>query len=170
MEVIFFSLEILLIAAGCLLLFASVWLFGGLERNGAAVLAGGLYALANGVGVVLLPQMLWEVARTDNAFLGLFAFGLILVPAGLVLILVGGIGTWRRERLWRSGGPAMVIGVVGIAMSLGLLAARGPEPWQTRIVDAPGAGTFGFYIILAGLIVGGAVFFTARALRRPIAD
>ena len=55
----------------------------------------------------------------------------------------------------------------GAALSLGLLAVRGPEPWQTRPTDVWGSGTFGFDIIAASVAIGLVVFFAGRFSARP---
>jgi hypothetical protein len=164
MEGILFIIELALICAGCAAAFASVFAFGGLTRNGAGLLALGLYLVAFGVGVTLIPELLWPVARQDNAFLGLVLFSLLLVPAGLILAIAGGI---RLVRDGQSTTRAILIAAVGAVLSLGLLALRGPEPWQTRATNTWDSGTFGFVIIAASIVIGIGVFVSARSSARP---
>lgn len=160
----FFLLELLALGAAGLLACAGLIAFGGLARNRMGLLAVGLYALAWGVGLSLLPQLLWPVARGDNAFLGHFLFSLLLAPLGLVLALAGAAGLRRGARPRAAAGCALLLSAVGATAALGFLALRGPGPWQTRPTGAFGAGTFGVDIIAAGIAIGAAVFLIGRRL------
>ena len=167
MEGILFLVELVMIGAGCAAAFASLFAFGGATRNRAGLLALGLYLLAFGVGVTLIPQLLWPVARGDNAFLGHFLFSLILLPGGLILAVAGGIQVVRQGHDGQSALRAVLLATVGAILSLGYLALRGPGPWQTRPSDVWGSGTFGFDIIVASVAIGLVVFFAGRFAGRP---
>jgi hypothetical protein len=162
MEGTLFVVELVMIGAGCAAALASLFTFGGSIRNRAGLLALGLYLLAIGVGVSLIPQLNWPVAREDNAFLGQFLFSLILVPVGLILTVASGIQIARQPRAGQSALRAILIAAGGAVVSLGYLALRGPEPWQTRPTDVWGSGTFGFDIIAVSVAIGLAVFLAGR--------
>jgi hypothetical protein len=167
MEGALFVVELVLIGAGCAAALASLVAFGGASRNRVGLLALGLYSVACGLGLSLIPQMLWPVAREDNAFLGHFLFSLMLVPAGLILVMAGGMQVARRGNARLLALRAVLLAVVGAILSLGLLAVRGPEPWQTRPTDVWGSGTFGFDIVAASVAIGLVVFFAGRFSGRP---
>jgi hypothetical protein len=136
------------------------------SRNRAGLLALGVYLLVFGVGLSLLPQLLWPVARTDNAFLGQFPLSLLLLLFGLILTITAGVSLARRGQAWPIAGRALLLAVAGVVFSLGLLIARGPVPWQTRDTDLFGAGTFGFDIIVASVVIGVLVFAIGRNVGR----
>jgi hypothetical protein len=158
-----FILELALIVAGCAAAFASLFSFGGAARNRVGLLALGLYLLAFGAGVTLIPQLFWPVAREDNAFLGQFLLSLLLVPTGLILTILDGVQVVRQGQAGQPATRALLFAAGGTVLSLGLIALRGPEPWQTRPTDTWDSGTFGFAIIAASIVIGIAVFFAARS-------
>ncbi|MDP9375113.1 MAG: hypothetical protein M3Q65_22225 [Chloroflexota bacterium] len=166
MEGVFFLLELVLLGAAGLLALAGFVFFGGARRNGVALLAVGLYALAAGLALSVVPLLRWPVATTDNAFMGHFLFTAGLVPLGLLLAIGGGAGL-RSGGRGRAGVLALALSGVGTACAVALLLARGPEPWQTRPTSTFGSGTFGFDIILAWTAIGAAVFLLGRRLGRP---
>ena len=165
MEGLFFLVELILIGALGVAACAGLVAFGGAARNGAGLLALGAYMFAFGVGLSLLPQLLWPVASTDNAFLGQFALSFLLLLFGLILAIATGIGLTRRGNAGPIVGRALALAAVGVALSLVLLIVRGPEPWQTRDTAVFGAGTFGFDVILASVVVGVLVFVIGRNAR-----
>ena len=164
---LFFLLDLALLGVAGLLALAGFIFFGGARRNGTALLAVGLYALAAGLALSAVPTLRWPVAATDNAFMGHFLFTAGLVPLGLLLIVAGASGL-RGGGQGRVGAVlALVLAGAGTAGAVVLLLARGPEPWQTRPTDTFGSGTFGFDIILAGVAIGAAIFLLGRRLGRP---
>ena len=167
MEGTLFVVELVLIGVGCAAALASLVAFGGASRNRVGLLAFGLYSVACGLGVSLIPQMFWPVAREDNAFLGHLLFSLMLVPVGLILVVAGGIQVARRSNARPVALRAVLLAVGGATLSLGLLAVRGPEPWQTRPTDVWGSGTFGFDIIAASVVIGLVVYFAGRSSGSP---
>ena len=163
---VFFLLELLLIGIGSVVALAGLILFGGWSRNRGGLLALGLYMLGTGVGLSLLPLLLWPIAQTDNAFIGHFLLSLELLAAGLLLAIIGAVGVRRGRHPWSLAGLALLLAAAGMAGSLGLLTVRGPEPWQTRPTETFGSGTSGFDIILAGVAIGAAVFLLGREAGR----
>ena len=149
MEVFYWLLDLAILGLGCLLACVAMVRFGGVARNGPGLLATGLYAIAVGVGLTLLPQLLWERARSDNAFLG------------LLLTVGGGLGLRDRPRPGARAVRALLVAAGGAALSGLLLALRGPGAWQI------GSGQFGFEIILACVVIGAAVFALARRSSPP---
>ena len=164
---VFFVLELVLLGVAGLLALAGCISFGGARRNGAALLATGLYALAAGLALSIVPLLRWPVAATDNAFIGHFMFTAGLVPLGLLLAIGGVAGLRGGERGRAGAGLALVLAGVGTAGAVALLLARGPEPWQTRPTATFGSGTFGFDVILAWVAIGVASFLLGRGLGRP---
>jgi hypothetical protein len=73
---VFFLLELALLGAAGLLALAGIVAFGGARRNGAGLLATGLYALVAGLSLSIVPTLRWPIAATDNAFIGHFLFTL----------------------------------------------------------------------------------------------
>lgn len=163
---IFFLLELLSIGLGSVVALASLALFGGWSRNRVGLLALGLYMLGAGIGLSLLPLLLWPIAQTDNAFMGHFMLSLELLAAGLLMTIVGAVGVRRGRHPWSLAGFSLLLAAAGTVGSLGLLTVRGPEPWQTRPTETFGSGTFGFDIIVAGVAIGAAIFLLGRSLGR----
>ena len=122
----------------------------------ASLLADGVYALLTGVGLLVLPIASWDVARTDNAFLGLYLIGVFAVILGGALILRALLRLRSEPR--REIRPALLVGVVGTVVALGLLAVRGPGAWAT------GSGQFGLDVVVIDVLIGVAVYFAARRL------
>ena len=149
MEGVFFLLELALLGGAGLLALAGFIFFGGARRNGAALLATGLYALAAGLALSAVPLLYWPVATTDNAFMGHFLFTMGLVPLGLLLAIGGAAGLRGGGRGQAGAILALVLAGLATALAVALLLARGPEPWQTRPTATFGSGTFGFDVILA---------------------
>jgi hypothetical protein len=166
MEGLFFLLELVMISVAGLVACVGLVACGGLARNRAGLFAFGLYLLVFGAGLSLLPQLLWPVARTDNAFLGQFALSFLLLLVGLILTIASGVSLARRGHAWPIAGRAGLRAAVGVLLGLGLLVVRGPEPWQTRDTDAFGSGTFGFDVVVASVVIGALVFATGRNLGR----
>ena len=166
MEGVFFLLELALLGGAGLLALTAFIFFGGARRNGAALLATGLYTLAAGLALSVVPLLRWPVAATDNAFMGHFLFTAGLVPLGLLLAIGGGAGLRGGGGGWAGAVLALVLAGAGTAGAVVLLLARGPEPWQTRPTDTFGSGTFGFDVILAWVAIGAAVFLLGRGLVR----
>ena len=122
-------------------------------------LAAGLYALVTGVLLVLVPYLGWDVARTDNAFLGLYLIGLLAAVAGAVLAgraLVRARAGWNRRTVVAAAGTAAVAAVLALA----LLVVRGPGAWRT------GSGQFGLDVIVVDVALGLAVYLVAARLGR----
>ncbi len=163
---VFFLLELVLLGVAGLLALAGFIVFGGARRNGIALLAVGLYALAAGLALSVVPLLRWPVARTDNAFLGHFMFTAGLGLLGLLLVLGGGEGLRVSGRFRAGTVLAVSLAGAGTACAVALLLARGPEPWQTRPTATFGSGTFGFDVIVAWVAIGAAIFFLGRGLGR----
>jgi len=163
---VFFLLELVLLGATGLLALAGFIVFGGVRRNGIALLAVGLYALAAGLALSVVPLLRWPVATTDNAFLGHFMFTAGLGLLGLLLVLGGGAGLRGGGRSRAGTVLAVSLAGAGTACAVALLLARGPEPWQTRPTATFGSGTFGFDVIVAWVAIGAAIFFLGRGLGR----
>jgi hypothetical protein len=119
-------------------------------------LAAGVYALLTGVGLLLLPMQGWEVARTDNAFLGLYLIALLVLILGVV-VTVGAVLRLRAEPRSRPV-PALLAALVAAALALGLLAVRGPGAWAT------GSGQFGMDDNAVDVALGLAAYFAGRRL------
>ncbi len=122
-------------------------------------LAAGLYALVTGALLVLVPYLTWEVARTDNAFLGLYLIGLLAAMFGALLTvraLVQPQAWWSRRAILAAGATAAVTA----ALALVLLVVRGPGAWRT------GSGQFGLDVIVVDAALGLAAYFAAARLAR----
>ncbi len=155
-EALIFMLDLLLLGTGGILACVALVAFGGARRNAPALLSLGLYALIAGVALFLVPQLLWERARTDNAFLGHALFTLMLVPVGLLLTIAGARSWQGKEQPWASiVRPILLVGT-GTALMLIYLVLRGPGAWQT------GSGQFGLDIIVATVATGAAIFSLGR--------
>ena len=124
----------------------------------SSLLATGLYALLTGVGLIVVPIASWDVARTDNAFLGLYLIGVFAVILGAILLLRALLRLRWEPR--RRPGQAVGVGLVAAVVALGVLAVRGPGAWAT------GSGQFGLDVVVAGVLVGVATFIAARRLAR----
>jgi hypothetical protein len=166
MEGTLFLLELLLVGVLGVLACAGLVAFGGAVRNGPGLLALGIYMIGYGLGLSLIPQLRWPVARTDNAFLGQFMLSLVLLGFGLILAASAAVSLVRHAQLSSAAGRALVLAAVGLVLSLVLLIVRGPEPWQTRPTDAFGSGTFGFDIIMASVAIGVLVLVIGRRTGR----
>ena len=162
-----FLLELILLVV-TFVLFAKLGVVGAATDDRTGQLALGLYALALGVGISLVPQILWPVARTDNAFLGHFMFSAFLLPLGLLLVIAAATSLRRSRYFGLTLGFALLLAAVGAALSLGFLIFRGPEPWQTRPTGTFGSGTFGFDIVLASLTLSVLVFVAGRYGRQLV--
>ena len=103
-----------------------------------AGLAVGLYGLLIGVGLIVVPLVGWEAARSDNAFLGLYLIALLAFLFGAVLTLRAALrlrggasvrqGPWagrRRVDGWGRSPPRQVI----------WQSARQTSPRLRRTVD-----------------------------------
>lgn len=121
-------------------------------------LAAGLYGLATGVLLVLVPVLGWEIARTDNAFLGLYLIGLLAASFGAFLTVRAAL----RLRVRRIPGvipTAVTASVVTAGLAAVLLIARGPGAWRT------GSGQFGLDVIVADVALALAAYLMAVRLR-----
>ena len=163
---VFFLLELVLLGVAGLLALAGFIAFGGARRNGVALLAVGLAALAAGLALSVVPLLRWPIATTDNAFMGHFMFTAGLGLLGLLLVLGGGAGLHGGGRFRAGAALALALAGVAAACAVALLIARGPEPWQTRPTATFGSGTFGFDVIVAWVAIGAAIFFLGRGLGR----
>jgi hypothetical protein len=124
-------------------------------------LASGLYALVTGVLLVFVPYLAWEVARTDNAFLGLSLIGVLTAALGAVLA----VRALVRRGAGRSRGAALTAAGVAAAaavVALALLLARGPDAWRT------GSGQFGLDVAAVDVALGVATYFAADRLGRRV--
>ena len=157
-EALIFLLDLILLGAGAALACAALVAFGGARRNSAALLALGLYALVVGLALALAPQLLWERARTDNAFLGHALFTLLLTPVALCLIVAGARALRGRGRPWPTVGLATLLALAGSALMIAILVARGAGAWQS------GSGQFGLDVVAATVAIGAALFVLGRRL------
>lgn len=147
-----FLADVALVAgAGLLALAAGV--------SGSGRLAAGLYGIATGATFVVLPALEWDVARTDNAFLGLYFVALLAVLLGVVLT---GRAVFGGRAQLRGRGVAAALGAAAVASGLALLllAVRGPDAWRT------GSGQFGLDVVAACVALGAAAYFGADRLAR----
>lgn len=129
------------------------------RTTAAARLAVGLYGLVTGVGLILVPLVGWEVARSDNAFLGLYLIALLAFVFGAVLTLRGALGLRLELRFSKVLGPAAVALLAG-AIALALLVVRGARAWAT------GSGQFGLDVIAIDVALGVGAYFAGRAFGR----
>jgi hypothetical protein len=159
-EALIFLLDLALIGAGGAGACAALVAVGAARRHAPALLALGLYAVVAGVALTLAPQLLWERARSDNAFLGHVAFTLVLTPVGLLLVVAGARALRGRDRGRQTAGRAILLALAGSALMLAILAARGPGAWQT------GSGQFGLDVIGATVVIGAIVFVVGRVSER----
>jgi hypothetical protein len=124
-------------------------------------LASGFYALVTGVLLVFVPYLAWEVARTDNAFLGLSLIGVLAAALGAVLavraLVRRGAGRSRRAVLTAAG-----VAAAAAVVALALLLARGPDAWRT------GSGQFGLDVIAVDVALGVTAYFAADRLGRGV--
>jgi hypothetical protein len=159
-EGLVFLLDLLLLGAGSVLACAALVAFGGARRNAPALLPLGLYTLVAGIALTLVPQLLWERARTDNAFLGHVLFTLLLVPVGLLLLIAGAVTLRGRGQPWAIAGRGLLLALAASALMMAVLAARGPGIWQT------GSGQFGLDVIAITVAIGATLFVLGRRLGR----
>jgi hypothetical protein len=155
-EQLIFLLDLLLLGTGSLLACVSLVAFGGARRNAPALLPLGLYTLVAGLALFLLPQFLWQRARTDNAFLGQAVFTLLLVPVGLLLVIVGARAGRGKDQPWTAIVRPILLVCAGTAVLLTILVLRGPGAWQT------GSGQFGLDVIAVTVAIGVAIYFLGR--------
>ena len=120
----------------------------------SSMLAAGLYALLTGVGLIALPVASWDVAHTDNAFLGLYLIGVFGMILGVILLLRALVRLRWEPR--SQAGRAVGVGLATTALGLGLLAVRGPGAWAT------GSGQFGLDVVVVDILLGVAAFLVAR--------
>jgi hypothetical protein len=147
-----FLADLALVAAAGLLALAD-----GASASGR--LAAGLYGLAMGATLLLVPALTWEVARTDNAFLGLYFIALL--AAGFGVLLAARAAFRRRARPDLRGlVTAVAAAVFASGLALLLLRVRGPGAWRT------GSGEFGLDVILADVALGAAAYLLASRLAR----
>ena len=163
---LFFLLDAALIGAAWLLAVAGVFRSGGARRDGPGRLAAGLYALAAGLALSIVPALRWPIAATDNAFLGQWMLTVLTLVIGAILAVLGWVDLRADRRRPAVAGLALALAGVGTALAVAVLLLRGPEPWQTRPTATFGSGTFGFDVVAAGVAIGAAVFFLGRELAR----
>jgi hypothetical protein len=122
-------------------------------------LAAGLYGLATGLLLLAVPMLGWEVARTDNAFLGLYLLGLLAVLFGAYLTVRAAV---RVRGLRRRGviPTAVTAAVVPAGLAVVLLVVRGPGAWRT------GSGQFGLDVVIADVALALAAYLMAWRLGR----
>lgn len=152
---------------GELILVLAVGVLGVLAGSSVSgSLAAGLYGLATGFVLLVVPMLAWEVARTDNAFLGLYLIGLLAVLFGAFLTVRAAVRL--RARRGRGVIPtAVTAAVVTAGLAAVLLVVRGPGAWRT------GSGQFGLDIIVADVALALAAYLMAVRLgsgesRRPV--
>jgi hypothetical protein len=121
-------------------------------------MAAGLYGLVTGVLLLVVPMLAWEVARTDNAFLGLYLIGLLAVLFGAFMTVRAALRL--RGQPSRGGIPtAVTAAVVTAGLAAVLLVVRGPDVWRT------GSGQFGLDVIVADVVLALAAYLMAVRLR-----
>src|SRR5215472_10902122 len=117
-------------------------------------LAAGLYGLVTGLLLLIVPMLAWEVARTDNAFLGLYLIGLLAALFGAFLTVRAAVRL--RARPSRGVIPtAVTAAVVTAGLAAALLVVRGPGAWRT------GSGQFGLDVVLADVALALAAYLMA---------
>ena len=157
-EGLVFLLDLLLLGAGSGLACAALVAFGGTRRNAPALLPLGLYTLVAGLALTLVPPLLRERARTDNAFLGHVLFTLLLAPVGLLLLIASAVALRGRGQAGPLVGRGLLLALAGAALMIAVLAARGPGAWQT------GSGQFGLDVIAVSVAIGATLFVVGRRL------
>jgi len=126
----------------------------------AGRLAAGLYSLVTGLALWLVPAAAWEVARTDNAFLGLYLLALLALGLGAALVVMAALRLRGRARRPAVLVPAAWPAAVAAAAAVALLAVRGPAAWAT------GSGQFGLDVVVIDVALGVAAFVVASRLAR----
>ena len=121
-------------------------------------LAAGTYTLVTGCGLVVVPLLAWEVARTDNAFLGLYLIGILAVLLGIGLAVAALVRLRSEGQFGQRAGAAAGAGLVAAVVALAWLAVRGPGAWAT------GTGQFGLDVIVVAIVLGLAAYLAGRRL------
>lgn len=150
--------------------------FGGARRNTRSILAVGVFSLLTG-GVYLYGMAASYYAKQDNAYLGNFYIGLILLLAGVWLLSVGlacaGMSKWLAGLLALAG----VAGIIPIYDALQVESIAGGSGIALYVAGALLATVAALLVIgrgalltralglgLAGMVGAGAVFALAGAL------
>jgi hypothetical protein len=129
-----------------------------LGANPDGRLAAGLYAVVIGAGLLLVPLLGWEVARTDNAFLGLYLIALLAVALGAGLAIAALLALRRGASSGQALAVSAGVGVVAAALALVWLTVRGPGAWAT------GSGQFGLDVVVVAVVLGVAAHVVATRL------
>ena len=153
--------EFAIFLAELVLLLVAAGLAAALPARPGARLAAGVYWLATGVGLCAVPLAAWDVARTDNAFLGLYLLGALAALLGAGLTAAGLVALRDDPRRGSTALRAAAAALGAVALALGWLALRGPGAWAT------GSGQFGLDVAAVWLLLAGAAYAVGGRLGRP---
>ncbi len=149
-EMVIFLVDLALVVVACVIDL--------IAASGAGRLAAGVDAVVTGAGLLVLPPLAWEAARTDNAFLGLYLIGLLAVLLGAALAVTALLrlrGGTDPGRVLAIGGGT---GLGAALLALAWLLVRGPGAWAT------GSGQFGLDVVAVAVVLGAAAHLAASRL------